>query len=163
MLHDRPIWNIFLHILENVNKYIFLKMLITTLCYFISEREVHWFYCPLIIVKNAIVSLEGSATAVNMTDNIYFLLYTCSFLRANNKKRRFSFVLPPFLVKRQVSKRKHSSNVPPTEDRAYETGHLVIQVLPFRYSWAFDKNLIYMFQPNLSCAHRRRSTRLWHG
>lgn len=132
MLHDRPIWNIFVHILENVNKYIFLKMLITTLRYFISEREVHWFYCPLIIVKNAIVSLEGSATAVNMTDKIYFLLYTCSFLRANNKKRRFSFVLPPFLVKRQVSKRKHSSNVPPTEDRAYETGHLVIRVyFPF--------------------------------
>lgn len=141
MLHDRPIWNIFLPILENI--------LITTLCYFISEREVHWCYCPLIIVKNATVSLEGSTTAVNITDNIYFLLHTCSFLRANNKKRRFSLVLPPFPVKGprlyqvEAGKRKHSSNVPPTEDVvAYKTGHLVLRVLPFRYSWAFDKNLI---------------------
>lgn len=97
MLHDRPIWNIFLPILENI--------LITTLCYFISEREVHWCYCPLIIVKNATVSLEGSATAVNITDNIDFLLHICSFLRTNNKKGRFSLVLPPFPVKGQVSTR----------------------------------------------------------
>lgn len=73
---------------------------------------------------------EGSTTAVNITDIIYFLLYICSFLRANDKRKRFSFVLPLFLIKSPLPCRegweleKHSYSGLQTEDISYKTGHL---------------------------------------
>lgn len=95
MLHDRTVWNTFLQILENI--------LITILCCFISEREAHWVYQPQYFKEchYFCFTREGSPTAVNITDNIYFLLYICSLLRVRDKRKRFSFVLPLFLIKRQ--------------------------------------------------------------
>lgn len=89
---------------------------------------------------------EGSTTAVNITDIIYFLLYICSFLRANDKRKRFSFVLPLFLIKSPLPCREGWE----LEKKAFlqwsSNRRYILQnrssgyVFPFCYSWAFNKN-----------------------
>lgn len=136
ILHARSVWNIFLQILANI--------LIIILCCFISERDIHRAYQPHYFCFTG----EGSTTAVNITDIIYFLLYICSFLRVNDKRKRFSFVLPLFLIKRLLPCREGWE----LEKKAFlqwsSNRRYILQnrssryVFPFCYSWAFNKNFM---------------------
>ena len=101
---------------------------------YVSQHHLTFLRMPLFLFHQR----EGSIMAVNVTDNKYFLLCVCLFLRVNDKMKSLSFVLPLSLIKQQNSttwkaesqKSKHSQNGFQTEDISYKPGHLVM-CLPF--------------------------------